>query len=169
MPPSPEIPGFGRPFAHHETSKDRAAQERHANDHFARIPSAPLRLPEAPAGAQPHKLVPRYAQEGASSGSRSAGDDATTTPAAVFRRYSCSISVAGVVPTAGEIGTALSTCYVSGNVPRDDDLVLLSVGAVLKFTARTLTSNPGLSGIFSVSFTVISTNYFAVLNQTGLY
>ena len=79
-----------------------------------------------------------------------------------------SVGVSGVVPTTGEIATALAGAYSGGNTPRSGDTVLLTVSSVLKFRARVTLTNPG-SGLFAATFTVSSATYYAVLNQTGIY
>jgi hypothetical protein len=60
---------FGKPFVHHETSKDRTSMDRRATEHASRVRSTPFTLPTAPASSAAHKLVPAYAleEEGAAS------------------------------------------------------------------------------------------------------
>ena len=83
------------------------------------------------------------------------------------RFFSSAISVAGVVPTSAEISAALVAAY--SGAPANNDYVILTVGGIDRFCARVSSVNPGVSGLFRVSFVVSSITYYAVLNQLGIY
>lgn len=95
---------------------------------------------------------------------------ATTRRAAAAeppRVFVAAISVAGVVPTTGEIGAALAG-VAWADAPRVGDTVELQIAAITRFRA-TVCPTPGLGfGAFLVSFSAGGGTYSAQLVQVGL-
>lgn len=84
------------------------------------------------------------------------------------RAYTQALSVAGVVPTAAEITTALQSAFPAGSNPSAGDIVNLTVGGVCKLRS-TITSQGSASGIYVVSFTVDGVTFYGNQVTTGLY
>jgi hypothetical protein len=87
----------------------------------------------------------------------------------IGRIYSAAISVAGVVPTATEIATAIENAYIGQPAPRVDDTIALTVGGVIKFRARVHTLSAVATGLFVVGFTVNGVTRYAHIHQVGIY
>lgn len=84
------------------------------------------------------------------------------------RTYSQALTVAGTVPTAAEITTALAAVYGSTRLPCVGDIVNLTVGGVVKLRSY-ISSEGTVSGVFVVSFTVGGVTFYGHQTQTGLY
>lgn len=84
--------------------------------------------------------------------------------------YSSTLSIAGVLPTAGEISTAIVSAYSGQPAPRAQDIIHLKVGGLAKFRAcvNASSSESGVS-IWIVAFTVGGVTWYAHITQLGLY
>lgn len=85
--------------------------------------------------------------------------------ARVFNR---ALTVAGVVPTAAEITTALQAEFTASNPPISGDIVNLTVGGVVKLRA-TVSAHGTAAGLYGLSFVVDGTTFWAVVQNVGLY
>ena len=93
----------------------------------------------------------------------SASRESHITPTA----YQVSVSPAALIPTSGEISTAIASAYSVGT-PKRGDKIIVSVSSSPKFV-YTVTGSATTSGIWIVSFTVSSITYYAIGTQLGLY
>lgn len=86
------------------------------------------------------------------------------------RVYQATITVAGTVPTAAEMVTAIEGNYTSSNEPVAGDVINLLVSGVIKFRAVITATNPGgTGGLFALTLTIATRTYYAQVQQTGLY
>jgi hypothetical protein len=86
----------------------------------------------------------------------------------VPRVFTQAMTVAGVVPTTGEVTTALQTIFTAANPPISGDIVNLTVSSVVKLRA-TVSAHGASAGLFGVSFVVDGVTFWAHGVQTGLY
>lgn len=86
----------------------------------------------------------------------------------VPRVFTQALSVAGVVPTTGEVTTALQTIFTAANPPVSGDIVNLTVSGTVKLRA-TVSAHGASAGLFGVSFVVDGVTFWAHVVQTGLY
>ena len=83
--------------------------------------------------------------------------------------YTQALTVAGIIPTAAEITTAIQAAYTTAaTTPRQGDTINLTVSGVCKLRT-TVTTTGTASGLYVVTFTVGSTTYYGNQVQTGLY
>lgn len=87
-----------------------------------------------------------------------------------LRLFTQEITVAGVLPTAAEIKTALEAAYATAaTTPQAGDIVNLTDDTPLVKLRTTVTATGTASGVWVVLFTVGSVNYMGNQVQTGLY
>mgnify|MGYP000084185673 CR=1 FL=1 len=84
-------------------------------------------------------------------------------------RYTSAMSVAGLVPTASEITTAVAAAYSSDNIPVEGDVISLTVSGAVKFQAIVTLTAIAPENWRRVSFTFSSVTYYAWVQQIGIY
>jgi len=84
-------------------------------------------------------------------------------------RYTSAVTVAGTVPTSSEIGAAVLAAYSGDNIPVEGDVVSLTVGGTVKFSAIVTLTAIAVDGWRRVAFTFSSVSYYAWVSQVGLY
>jgi hypothetical protein len=93
------------------------------------------------------------------------------TPRRIKAR-SCTLEVAGVVPTAEEFVTALETVYDEDTLPAVGDVIGFSVDGTVKFRGEVAIDTAG-GGPFEIELTIgegdDEITFYVLLTQTGLY
>lgn len=84
-------------------------------------------------------------------------------------RYTSAVTVAGAVPTYSELASAVADAYSGLTIPVEGDVVSLTVGGTVKFTALVSLTAISTEGWRRVSFTFSSITYYAWIQQVGLY
>lgn len=84
------------------------------------------------------------------------------------RTYTQALTVAGTVPTAAEITTALAAVYSTTLLPCVGDIVNLTLSGTVKLRS-TISSQGTASGVFVVAFTIGGVTFYGHQTQTGLY
>lgn len=102
-------------------------------------------------------------------GRHSRGGARATGIAQAPARYSAAITVAGTVPTASEISAAVLAAYTGDNIPVEGDVVSLTVGGTVKFSAIVTLTAISADGWRRVAFTFSSVSYYAWVTQVGLF
>ncbi len=77
--------------------------------------------------------------------------------------------IAGIVPTAAEITTALEAAYTDDNIPTEGDTVSLTVSGVVKYQAHVTVTAIATESWRRVTFTENGVPYYAWVSQVGIY
>lgn len=86
------------------------------------------------------------------------------------RVYNVALTVAGTVPTAAEIVSALESVSFTDDEPRIGDIINLTVSGDIKFRSTLTQTAPADTGtLWSQSLTLGGETWYAMTHQTGLY